>query len=548
MTDRQMESFPTDVWGNAAMELNGPDTVRVAALMEALLKEHGTPRCQKALARFVTELLPPGPLHIHGCGTHSRLLLALLAENRPDIAVRGMLDRLATEGTCFAGMPVERPENLMLEGDAKVLVAHTSFEGEMVRSLLAAGIPADRIITTYSSQAFAEVVDDAFPEIPFPGTDRPRFMIVSCSTVGIVSDAHLRTVFPPEQTIYVHMGRQDCFMPHPCYPSIDLLESVGNLIETIRRINPDVVYVRPIIYKNFLPTLIKYFCSDIKVIGEYYDFNFLWKENDLVKLFGMDEVSISTIKSCEYIATQILDHIISKRGGSEWQCLTSRWKVNPGVYFPLVSEFSENIPEDGFDFDFVYAGFLPSPKFLQQFDTGYNFLSDLQALCQNHGFKAIIYNSGHTDESFEESFAAYYETFSGDPIAYKGRIPYADLMAQLQRVRYGWLCEHQTGFQGDRHVGICNRWTGYVSAGIPVLMDAGWHFMDDLVRRFEAGIIVDTFTPDAIAAAIRAANHEHLREGVKALRRHLIEQNDATMTKLARAVSRGKSRIMDTAL
>lgn len=548
MIDRQMESFPDDVWGNATMELDGPDTVRVAALMEALLKEHGAPRCRKALARFVTEKLPSGPLHIHGCGTHSRLLLALLAENRPDIAVRGMLDRLATEGARFAGMPVERPENLMLEGDAKILVAHTSFEGEMVRSLLAAGIPADRIITIYSSQAFAEVVDDVLPEIPFSRTGRPRFMIVSCSTVGIVSDEHLRTVFPPEQTIYVHMGRQDCFIPHPHYPSIDLLESIDNLIETIRQVNPDVIYVRPIIYKNFLPSLIKYFCSDAKVIGEYYDFNFLWKENDLIKLFGLDKASISAIKSSEYIATKILDHIISKRGGSEWQLLTSGWKVNPGVYFPLVSDTSEDIQEDHFDFDFAYAGFLPSPKFLQQFDAGYNFLSDLQALCQNHGFKAIIYNSGHTDESFEESFAGYYEMFPGDPIAYKGRIPYADLMAHLQRVRYGWLCEHQTSFQGDRHVGICNRWTGYVSAGIPVLMDAGWHFMGDLVRRFEAGLIVDTFTPDAIAMAIRAADHEQLREGVKVLRRHLIEQNDATMTKLAEAVSTGKPRILDAVL
>ncbi|WP_298363999.1 hypothetical protein [Azospirillum sp.] len=546
MIEQNTEAFLPDVWEGAVMEPNGPDASRVAALMETLLEEHGAPRCREALARFVIERLPPGPLYIHGCGTHSRLLLSLLAANRPDIVVCGMLDRLATEGTNFAGLPVQRPEELTLEEGAKILVAHTSFEGEMVRSLLAAGIPNEKIIRTYSSRAFADVADGTVPEIPLPRTGDPLSMIVSCSNVGIVSDEHLLTIFPADQTVYIHMGRQDCFTPHPYFRSFDLLESVRNLIEAIRNFKPRVVYIRPIIYKNYLPALVKYFCPQTRVVAEYYDFTFLWTTQDLISLFGLDQVSIAMLKSSEYVGTRILDYILSKRGGPEWQYLTSDWIVKTELYFPLVSEFHQDNPKISAIRDFAYAGFLPSPKFLRQFNTGYNFLSDLQVLCKNHDFKAIIYNSGHTEENFEESFTAYYKTFSGDPIAYRGRIPYEELMVQLQTIRYGWLCEHWTGFQGDRHVGVCNRWTGYVSAGIPVLIDAGWRFMGALVRRFEAGIIVEVFTPDAIAAAVQAADHDRLRQGVKALRRHLIEHNEATMTKLAAIVAAGSLHITDT--
>ncbi len=546
MIERNTEAFPSDVWEGAAMEPHGADAPRVAALMESLLEEHGAPRCREALARFVAERLPPGPLHIHGCGTHSRLLLGLLATNRPDIVVCGMLDRLATEGTNFAGLPVQRPEELTLEEGAKILVAHTSFEGEMVRSLLAADIPDEKIIRTYSNRAFADVAGSMVPEIPLPRTGDPLFLIVSCSNVGIVSDEHLRAIFPADQTVYIHMGRQDCFAPHPYFRSFDLLESVRDLIETIKHLKPNIVYIRPIIYKNYLPALIKYFCPQTKVVAEYYDFTFLWPDQDLINLFGLDQGSITMLKSSEYVGTQILDYIISKRGGPDWQSLTADWIAEIDLYFPLVFEFSNDNTKINASCDFVYAGFLPSPKFLRQFNTGYNFLSDLQSLCENYDFKAIIYNSGHTEENFEESFTAYYKTFSGDPIAYRGRIPYEELMAQLQTVRYGWLCEHRTGFQGDRHVGVCNRWTGYVSAGIPVLMDDGWRFMGALVRRFEAGIIVEVFTPDAIAAAVQAADYDRLRQGVKALRHHLIEHNNATMAKLAAVVAAGSRRMVDT--
>jgi FlaA1/EpsC-like NDP-sugar epimerase len=139
--------FPSDIWQAAGVRGAAAAPLALSDLAVEVERWHGAPRDEATLARYVREHLPAGRIALYGAGSHSRLLLRLLAR-RPDITIVVIVDRRADAIGEFEGHPVTAtvPDAAI----DYVLAAHTSYEGEMARALMAQGVPADRILCLYA--------------------------------------------------------------------------------------------------------------------------------------------------------------------------------------------------------------------------------------------------------------------------------------------------------------------------------------------------------------------------------------------------------------
>ena len=525
----ELRQFPEGIWaatGTSAAPLE--DQLR--RLLAWTGRFHSAPRDFGLAVRHCLETLPGGRMVLAGAGTHSRRLIPELSR-RPDIRIVAVADRLAGAMAEFEGIPVVAASAAAALDADYVLVAHTSYELEMRAALLAAGFPADRIVTLYSDPRYRERAVPVARRLAEAAVLRSAdFVVVNCCPAAIVPDELLAGAFPPDRTVELFVGRADGFEPSPVYETVDLLESMDALRLALLSLRPKAIYIRTILYKNFIPALVKHWLPDARVIAEPYDFAVLWSEGDLELLFGLSPETIALTRSAEFVAGRTVDLILSKRGGDHWDRVVRPWTAGSVLYFPAVADAGD---ADGRRGDLVYAGFLPAEAFLKTFQSGYSFVPVMREVCARGDLRGEIYNSADTGPAGPSIFRSYRESMAQGPLRYHGRLPYPEMLERLRGFRYGWLCDALGNFQGDRYVGVCNRWTGYVSAGLPLLIDAHWSFMVDLVDRFGAGIVVDRIDPDGIAEAVRRADWRAQAAGTRALRRHLLDWNRNSFDKLA---------------
>lgn len=528
-----------DPWAIAGLPDAQTALAGAGALVGTLLHWYGAPRSPEILKRFCADL-PAGRVLLYGAGTLTRTLLEHLP---PTIEVVGILDRMAADIGTFCGHPVFRPDQTAGLAFDRVLLAHTVYEMEMQAAAIAAGIPADRIVSVHTAARYRALSAPTVEALAGNTCRQPAdAVIVTCCSTNILHDQQLAQWLPPDRTIQLFVGREVGGVRNEgAYQSFDLRESLEALVQVLKRLRPKIVYVRSIIYKNYLGMLVKHVLPEAKVVQEFYDYTILWPDEDLSNLFGLNATSMGWLRKSELIAGHTLDLALSKRGGVEWERLQSHLRAPYRLVFPQMVEGPE--PAGGSPrADLVYAGFLPSSTFLRSFPIGYNFLPLLEALCRDGGLTADIFNSSHADASGDVIFADYLERYAEPPLVYSRRLDYADLLARLPSYRFGWLCNDQKTFHADRRVGICNRWTGYVSAGLPTLLDSSWGFMGDLVREYDAGIVIERLEPPDVLDAIRKADHRRLADGTLRLRRRLLADNreaaDAVATLVEGAVGK----------
>ncbi|MBB6252268.1 hypothetical protein [Nitrospirillum iridis] len=510
-----------------------PGLAEMAVLERWALTWHGAPRDADLAARYCRTALPGGRILLYGAGTHTAWLLDVL-RGVPEIQLLGVLDRMAGSMTEFRGLPVHAVATAGQLGADYVLVAHTSFEQEMVTALAAAGYPRDRIRTLYSDPAYAALAEERIAGLAAAVDGGVDHLVVSSARSEIIPDALLSRLHGCGRAVQAFVGRADGLPPDGAFDMVDLRESVAALKRLVQRLRPRTIYVRTIIYKNFLLPLLKHWSPGSVVVGEPYDFTILWSEVDLGLLFGLDAQSIRMLRLGEQLAGCMLDLIVSKRDGAGWRDLGTAWARPSLQYFPAVKRPSGPSPAPGSAGDLVYAGFFPAASFLKTFRSGYNFVPLLAEVCRQGGLRGDLYNSGHMPGAGDAVFAEYMAGLPA-PVRYHPRQPYDEMLRLLGGSRYGWLCDHRDRFQGDREVGVCNRWTGYVSAGLPTLIDRDWTLMATLTHAYSAGLVVHDLTPAAILAQLRAADWPALQAGTLRLRDHLERHNETVMGAVAAA-------------
>jgi hypothetical protein len=545
MTRSFEAEFPDDMWaaagvGGDAAARRG-NLARAAQDFDLLERLNAAPRNPDLVAAFLDEASLEGRVLVYGAGTHTRMLLPMLAR-RPRTRVLAIVDRMAREMRRFEGLDVITPEEAAASDFDWILLSHGTYEDEMMERLISLGVPPERIAPIYMHPQFLRRAADKVAgdlRRKFAGR-RIETLLVTCSPLKVVSDETLALAFPPETTLNAYFGRPDELSAVGPFETCDLDESLLGLAWIIENLKPKTVYVRCVIYKNYLAGLLKHRYPHLRVIHELYDHATVWRDHDLERLFGLTPRTMARLRRSEYVSAQTCDLIVSKRSGPRWEQMMAECAAPYRSYFPMIQSPSAP-PPPGEPSGIVYAGFLPAPAFLAQFKNGYNFVELLEQTCLRLGVSAELFNSSHGGPYAESIYAPYIERHVGAPIRYCRRLPYDALLNHMQRFAFGWLCDIVSEFQADRYIGVCNRWTGYLSAGLPVVMDAEWTLMAGLTRDFNAGVVVDAVDPATVAAALAAADQESLRRGAGRLRAHLAAHNEAVLSDIVKASQGGFS-------
>lgn len=531
--------FPTDLWAEHGFAPDFDVKGTAQALLPVLDIRFGASRDIRMVERFCREYLPAGRIFIYGAGTHTTALLPVLRD-MPRITILGIVDRLAASVEQFDGIEVILPQALARRDFDYVLLSHGQYETEMIERLSELGISADKIVPLYVSEGFRRFSRTAsIEQIRQFGARRIRNVIINCTRDYVVADDELRTMFALDETICLFMGRPDCWQPDGLYPAIDLHESLDALCAAIRLLRPQTVYVRSIVYKNFLSMVVKERFPGICVIHEMYDYAAVWREEDLIDLFGMNSRTISETRMSELYSGHHLDAIVSKRGGPYWASVQDRCPAPYELYFPLIAGDVTTVPSPSEGvLRLVYCGFLPAAAFLAQFKNGYNFLDLMQALSAQGGYEIDLFNAAHVDREHDGTFQNYLTRFRTGGVHYNRRVPHNELVGRMKNYDFGWLCEVVNFFQPDRYFGIGNRWTCNIMGGLPTIIDDSWKLMGALTTEYHAGVVVSEVTVDGIVAAIDQVRGRDLRSGVQRLRRHLKASNEGALSRIAERVER----------
>lgn len=538
------ERFPEDLWREVGFSDTGAVLAQVRDAVFRIERFHGARRDPALLQAFVQEL-PAGRILVHGTGTHSDILLPLIRARR-GLEVIGFVDRRAESLGDVAGLPVLSPTQAAFSSADYILLSHTSYEMEMGESLLAAGVAPARIVPIYAHPRYRAIAthraDDDLERLISDLDGRPiDTVVVTCSPTVVVDDHDLAAVADPARTLQIYAGREDGTALESPFETVSISESLDLLKALLLRLQPARIYVRSILYKNFLGMLIRHWLPQTVIVHELYDYAACWPDADLTALFGLSATSIRLLRLAEFHSGQSMDLVLSKRGGAGWEQVQTRCSAPYRLHYPAVRDGAVRDGDNGGGPDFVYAGFLPAPSFLRHYTSAYNFLPILTALCAAGGWTADIYNSAHVAGAGDGVYADYLRDYADGPVRYRRRLPYETLLDMIGHGGYGWLADHHSGFYVDRHVGICNRWTGYLSAGLPVVLDSGWTLMADLVRSFDAGLVPESLDTGTLLPLLQAADRQRLAQGARRLRSHLLAHNAATQDILAETFARGRA-------
>lgn len=526
--------FPTDLWAEQGFAEGFDIDVAARSYLPVLDARFGASRDINLVEEYCRDFLPSGRIFVYGAGTHTKALMPIL-RRQAGLEILGIVDRLATSVSEFEGAPVIPPEALASRDFDYVLLSHTQYETEMAERLSGLGIRGSKIVPIYANDRFRAFSGAAlFKRIASFGARDVENVIINCTRDSIVADAELQALLPPDKTIRLFMGRPDSWHEGGPYEAIDLHESLDALCAVLRALKPRTVYVRSIIYKNFLSMVIKERFPEIFLVHEVYDYATVWREDDLVSLFGLNSRTISEIRMTELYAGNRADALISKRGGRYWNCVADRCKAPYELYFPLIAgdvPAASARPEG--PARLVYCGFLPAASFLAEFKNGYNFLNLMEALGQRGGIEVDLFNAVHFDERQDGVFQNYMGRFEAGPVRYNRRLSFDDLIGRMKNYDFGWLCELVDFFQPDRYFGIGNRWTSNIMAGLPTLIDDSWKLMGELTEEYDAGIVVSDVSVDGIVAALERARGKDLRSGVRRLHGHLKGRNEGALSRIA---------------
>jgi len=175
----------------------------------------------------------------------------------------------------------------------------------------------------------------------------------------------------------------------------------------------------------------------------------------------------------------------------------------------------------------LYAGILPRPDQQSAHPSDYDFLPLLERLAADGAFQVGLYNQMHDSPDQDRSFQNYIDRYRTGHVRYHRRVPYDKLLEEATSFHFGWLCR-QAGDERipDTRLVFGQRFTGYVFAGLPVLVDPGWEAMAELTTRFGAGLVLpEAADAETVAGRIAGADLPALKRGVAALRDYMTKHN-----------------------
>lgn len=515
-----------------------------AAIAERLYEHYLATRDFGAIKNFVATELPAGRVMLVGAGTHTGFLLPLL-DCAQGVEPVGVIDRNGDSLDSFFGLPVHTPEcaaELMTECDY-FLLSHSDRESEMTKALLAVGVPDDKILPIYGDKTFQDYsLEYIENHLDLSAVMEKDILIVMTGRARLVPERILATVLPPEKTVELYLGRPTEWDEGDVFQRVNLHQSLGALKWAIERLRPRMIYFCNTVQYSMpaLPVFIRENWPSLKVVHETYDLGSFIEDERLKGIWGFDDESIRTARLSEVFSFRHGDYVVHKNVGHLWDAFERRCEAPIARYYPGVDPTGpDGVPpvskrSDRGNATIVYPGRLRNYGSVVSPDVGdsLDILETMERVAAPGGIEFYVYNLSHGSEAEDRDFSFYPGYLADKPINYRRRVLYEDLMPTISQYDFGWLYFMElTTVKAENiwRVGIPNKFTDYVQAGLPVIVTDQFECVADLVVQYGAGIVVPSTQPEKVSEYIRAANWDDLRENTARLCTDMRQGNRQTL-------------------
>lgn len=525
---------------------NGPEAWPALGAAAAELSRRFAARRDLTLGtQFLAESWTPPRFWLYGAGGHSAGLLEEFGQvwaNR----IAGIVDRDPAGRDTFHGHRVLSIDAEVAASDLPILVAHPFYETEMAEGLVAAGIAPARIHHLYLNPEF---VARSKRSLPNYGEPVPA-VILGSTRYTTVADSELATVLDPATTRYLAFDLFEATEAKPPYVVTPMDKSIDAVVAALTALRPKLVYVRTKMETDFLAYIVRQTLPDCVIVHEIWDFSVVFEDDTLRNWLKLPEILIEASRLAECWSVKTSSIVLSKWGGPQWDKLFENL-VGPDLYFGGISARAAptrpagrgGVPR------LLYAGLLPKPGDLGAMEYDYNFLERLERLAGSGAVEVTILNSAHEGHGQDALYRDYETRFSRSGIVYRPRVSFSEMAEIATHHDFGWLAlDHRDQWDMGKNWITPMRFTGYVQAGLPIIISKPWGLCINLVERFGAGIVLQGDSDEELIAAIRDVDLAALSAGVNDLHGHMLNSNRRNLRYIAGLLSGEKRAVGGTCI
>lgn len=516
--------------------------------VDVLIDAQSVPRHADLVSAFLMQADIAGGLWFYPGGTHTRAIIGRLAD-RPDVSIRGIVDRGLAAPCSDLNLRVVTPEAvtaMLLPGD-RIVVAHQSLEAPLIEALRAADIASDRIVGIYCDPDYRRFYDEQAQLGRLLGSlpgdiGRIRHVILRATNSAVIDDGALAAVFPPSETVVIGAARLGAPTPSRTYPTVNLYGQLSLLPALLDALDPKTLYYQGDFDGFFQYNILRRSRARPEIIFEMRD---SW-------CFGLDYMSMKELSDCfkyseEFLRLEQSEEsnlyrdaavTVTKRGGT-WPALFEHPIGETLEYFvhidrPDSPPSNQRPTEPGIAKRVVFASSVAVPSGLEGFPglkINHDHLSMIERLTALGAAQFQIFNVNDIG-AVDNPYAPVAQRCADLGIGYAQRQPIDRLREMLVDFDYGWVRAMPAMRSRDHDIVIPATFSTYLMVGLPVIIHECLIHAADLVREFDAGIVVSSETPEEVAALIRNADPARHRKGASALQAWMYEGNQQTLARL----------------
>ncbi len=344
--------------------------------------------------------------------------------------------------------------------------------------------------------------------------------------------------------------------------TVESVQTPDQLIAAIGRINPHTLYLQvgPHTKSEFLAGLIAARFPSARLIVEFYDMSCFFSDAIQRDVRGYSPEDIEDSWTGIAAALTLADHVIVKAGGDDWQRFAATAAAQCHTFFPMLDnaflidqgDAARRTwkPAEGIRVLFGGAVTASELEHGPERTPGANFLRYFEALGQSENCVLDIFNAADRDgrQSEFEILQRWCAGFGGR-VRYHASVDQGALLAWHADADFGFFCVHYPEDPVE-HVGrmaIPNRMMTHVCGGVPIIVDDRATYMAYLVRRFDAGVVLDPGDMAALPRLLDKQDMKDLRAGVQEMKSWMLSQNQVCIEALSAGVKTSTAHANDLA-
>ena len=516
-----------------------PDVIP-QTVMRYLQTEFPAPRDQDLAFEMCRDVLDQfDNVLIYGGGLHTQHLYKTLTPAQKT-KIAGVIDRRPATVRGLDDVPVVTIENASSLNFDNVLIAHPVRELDMEADLKDAGFGDKNLIKIYGQEAYsAKSLAKHSSEITKDAVIRePDYVVLD--TIGmtwqLLDDESLTTILPPEKTVKLYQGRPEHTPPSGPYHMIDMRQSVAVLINVLKKLQPKVVFLRTTVQLNtdIFAVLVKEILPDAHLIHEFYDGALVFSGDYMCSGWGYSDETVQLALQADVYSFCNSDTVLYKNGSDLWDPFLSYAQGEHFLYYPLMApklldSTPPPAPDDG-PLRIIYAGSIHPPGAFEG-NSAFNWANVrpfFDKIVETPGVAFTLYNNLHRGQDNDELYADFLDRYADGPITYNRGVPFDVLMQDCPNHHYGWTAFYRP--KGEElplidKVTTHNKLTGYILAGVPVIVTDYFTHVAGLIEDFNAGFVVTSEEIADLGARLNWDDYRRHKEGALKLRAYMLEHN-----------------------